>query len=196
MRLNRFERRVVNQPLRPWLQRWIEAPPLRRIGGRLDGAQVLEFGCGQGEGQRILRRDFGASVVHGIDLDQRQLTRARQRQRSDSSTLAQADVCALPFRDHIFDAAVSFNALHHVPDWQRALREITRVLKPSGRLYLLETLRPFLQAPLMRQLMHHPPDRFGARELQTELKTCGFEVLGARHIPGCFLWTVGQLAAD
>jgi ubiquinone/menaquinone biosynthesis C-methylase UbiE len=195
MLLNRFERLVVNQPLRPWLQRWIEAPPLRRMGGRLQGKQVLELGCGQGEGQRILRRDFGAATVHGCDLDPRQLQRARARLASDAAfSWTHANAQQLPFAALAFDAVVSFNALHHVPDWQAALAEAKRVLRPGGRLLLLETLRGFLQAPPMRQLMQHPRvNRFDAGQLRAELHRLGFELDGSRRIPGCFLWLVAHL---
>lgn len=195
MLLNRFERLVVNQPLRPWLQRWIEAPPLRRMGGRLDGARVLELGCGQGEGQRILRRDFGAAEVHGCDLDPRQLQRAQSRLAPDAGlSWTRANAQQLPYVTAGFDAVISFNTLHHVPDWQAALAEAKRVLRPGGRLLLLETLRGFLQAPPMRQLMEHPREnRFDAKQLRHELDRLGFETDGTRRIPGCFLWLAARL---
>lgn len=196
MLLNRFERLIVNQPLRPLTQRWIEAPPLRQLGAQLRGKQVLELGCGQGEGQRILRRDFGAARVVGCDLDRRQLARARRRQAGDSRLgWVQADAQCLPFPCAHFDAAVSFNALHHVPDWEAALMEARRVLRPGGQLLLLETLRGFLQAPPMRQLMEHPREgRFDAGQLQRAVQEAGFAVRGTRRIPGCFLWLVADLS--
>lgn len=195
MLLNRFERFVVNQPLRPWTQRWIEAPPLRQLGAQLRGKQVLELGCGQGEGQRILRRDFGAAQVTGCDLDGRQLSRAKHRRAADSSlTWVQADAQRLPFAAASFDAAVSFNALHHVPDWEAALMEARRVLRPGGQLLLLETLRGFLEAPPMRQLMEHPREgRFDAGQLRRAVLEAGFLIRGTRRIPGCFLWLVADL---
>ena len=195
MRLNRFERFLVNQPLRPWSQRWLEARPWRGLGAQLAGARVLELGCGQGEGQRILRRDFGASQVVGCDLDGRQLQRAQRRCRQDAAlSWVQADAQELPFVADSFDAVVSFNALHHVPDWERALAEAQRVLRPGGQLVLLETLRGFLEAPPMRQLMEHPRQgRFDAGQLRRAVLEAGFHLRGSRRIPGCFLWLVAAL---
>lgn len=167
------------------------------MGGRLDGMQVLELGCGQGEGQRILRRDFGAAEVHGCDLDPRQLQRARSRLAPDAKlSWTRANAQRLPYVTAGFDAVISFNTLHHVPDWQAALGEAKRVLRPGGRLLLLETLRGFLQAPPMRQLMEHPREnRFDARQLRHELDRLGFETDGTRRIPGCFLWLAARLPA-
>ncbi|MCH2100811.1 MAG: class I SAM-dependent methyltransferase [Planctomycetes bacterium] len=195
MLLNRFERLIVNQPLRPLTQRWIEAPPLRRLGAKLRGKQVLEIGCGQGEGQRILRHDFGARCVVGCDLDGRQLRRARRRRFADEQLQwIQADAEALPFASEGFDAVVSFNALHHVPNWDAALMEARRVLRPGGQLLLLETMRGFLEFPPMRRLMEHPREgRFDADQLCHAVQEAGFELRGTRSIPSCFLWLVAEL---
>lgn len=56
-----------------------------------------------------------------------------------------ADATTLPFEDDSFDFVVSFIMLHHVVDWERALHEAVRVLKPGGRLvgYDLVSTRSF-----------------------------------------------------
>lgn len=190
MQLNRFERWYVNQPLHRLTQRWWEAWPWQRMGADLQGHSVLEIGCGQGEGQRILQGRFGASRVHGIDLDARQVIRARQRNQGRTGlTWAQASACELPFADHSFDAVVAFNVLHHIPDWRSALSEVARTLRPGGTLLLHETLRAFIQAPGLRRIMAHPiEDRFDAAMLFEELEGQGFQVQAQRGVPGCFAW--------
>ena len=205
MKLNSFERLVVNQPLRPFTQRWLEARPLRRLGGPVSG-RVLEIGCGQGLGAQIIQRDFGADEVHGFDLDERQLRRAQQRLKSQASKTSAVNGDAssirvwrgsadqIPVECNSYDAAFDFNVLHHMPDWQSGVSEIARVLRPGGKFYLLETLRFFLNNPINRVLMKHPrKNRFDVADLQAELRGNGFSIRGQRTIPGCFHWLVAEL---
>jgi ubiquinone/menaquinone biosynthesis C-methylase UbiE len=199
--LNRFERLLVNQPLRPWMQRWVEARPLRRMGGQLNGGRVLELGCGQGEGARILLRDFGASEVHAFDLDPQQIQRARRRTADliDSGKLQYwcGDAVRLPVLAGAYQAAFDFNVLHHLPDWRAALHEVARVLQPGGRFYLLETLSRFIDHPMSRRLMKHPrDDRFDTASLEQALQAAGFQVQSKHTLVGSFLWLVAQLPSE
>ena len=87
MKLNFAEKLLVNNPARALVQRHYEGPLLRKLGGRLDGAHVLDVGCGQGVGVQILLEQFGAARVYAIDLDPQQIRRAQQRfaHNSDSN---------------------------------------------------------------------------------------------------------------
>jgi SAM-dependent methyltransferase len=98
---------------------------------------VLEAGCGRGAAAETLVSRFGAGQVVALDLDARMLARAR-RARGDGPRgplLLQADVVAMPFADASFDAVFDFGAIHIVADWERALDEVRRVLRPGGRYY-------------------------------------------------------------
>ncbi|MBK8576172.1 MAG: hypothetical protein IPN90_11035 [Elusimicrobia bacterium] len=46
MKMNRLEKVLMNSPFRAAFHRWVEAPLLLRLGGRVEGAKVLEVGCG------------------------------------------------------------------------------------------------------------------------------------------------------
>jgi SAM-dependent methyltransferase len=91
--------------------------------------RVLEVGCGLGEFAVRVRREIGADVV-AIDSSSRMVEVARER-GVDASI---GDAQELAFRDEEFDCVVANWVLHHVPDLDRALGEITRVLGPHGRL--------------------------------------------------------------
>jgi SAM-dependent methyltransferase len=94
--------------------------------------RVLEVGCGWGELAELLARETGAGVV-ATDLSPRMVELARER-----GVHAQvADVQALPFADGSFDVAVAAWMLYHVPDLDRAVSELARVLRPGGRLVAL-----------------------------------------------------------
>lgn len=91
--------------------------------------RVLEVGAGRGElGERI-QRELGPHVV-AIDQSERmvELTRAR------GVEAMVGDVQELPFEEGSFDCAVAAFMLYHVPDLDRGLAELARVLRPGGRL--------------------------------------------------------------
>jgi SAM-dependent methyltransferase len=90
---------------------------------------VLEVGCGRGELAERIGNELDARVVA---LDQSERMVELTRQRGVEAIVGDAE--DLPFRDGIFDCAVAAWMLYHVGDLQRALRELRRVLRPSGRL--------------------------------------------------------------
>lgn len=91
--------------------------------------RILEVGCGWGELAAWLRRETGAEVV-ATDLSPRMVELARE-QGVDAHL---ADVQALPFDGESFDVAVAAWMLYHVPDLDRGLTELARVLRPGGTL--------------------------------------------------------------
>ena len=92
-------------------------------GNRLSGAHVLEVGSGEGSLQDVVEDYTG--------LDISATARAKYHKR-----FVQADARAMPFRDGEFDAVWTIWVLEHIPNPEQALREIRRVLKPGGLLYL------------------------------------------------------------
>jgi ubiquinone/menaquinone biosynthesis C-methylase UbiE len=183
MKLNTIERALMNNPVRGVVQRFYEGRLMQQIGGRLDGGRVLEAGCGQRAGMRVLLEQFGVSYVCGIDLDPRQVVRARRKlfpRYSQYASLAVASVGALPFPDSFFDAVFDFGVLHHVPLWQPALAELCRVLKPSGKFFFEEVTRAALNRWSYRTLFKHPiENRFSESEFVRELHSNRVEVLSS-----------------
>ena len=90
---------------------------------------VLEVGCGEGELAERVGRELKASVV-AIDQSERMVELARVR----GVNARVGDAQELPFADHSFDVVVAAWMLYHVPDLDRALVEMRRVLRPGGRL--------------------------------------------------------------
>lgn len=128
----------MNNPARAWLQRKYIAPLFERLGGRVASGSVLEVGCGRGALVSTLRGRFGARDVVALDLDMRMLARARSTLRADGggrAWLVAANAIALPAPDASFDAVFDFGAFHFVAEWERALDEVRRVLRPGGRYF-------------------------------------------------------------
>jgi ubiquinone/menaquinone biosynthesis C-methylase UbiE len=180
VKLNRAERLLVNNPGRALVQRLWEAPLLRSMGGSLENADVLEIGCGAGGGATVLLDHLGARTVTAIDSDPEQIRRAQRRlvKRSGNVRLAVATADQLPFPEQCFDAVADFGVLHHVGRWQVALREVKRVLKPSGRFLFEEVTRAALEKWLYRTFLDHPKEnRFSEQEFIAELTTVEIELL-------------------
>jgi SAM-dependent methyltransferase len=92
-------------------------------------SRVLEVGPGKGELAVRMARELGADVV-AVDQSERMVDLTRSR----GIEAVVGDVQALPFEDGSFDAAVAAWMLYHVPDVERAIDELHRVLRAGGRL--------------------------------------------------------------
>jgi SAM-dependent methyltransferase len=113
----------------PWTAEAIDRLPV-------DGRRVLELGFGAGTDHlRLARR---VARITGIDLTPQNFVETTRRFAHDGRRprLAVADMESLPFRAAAFDLVFSFGVLHHTPDIDQALREVTRVLAPGGRAWV------------------------------------------------------------
>jgi ubiquinone/menaquinone biosynthesis C-methylase UbiE len=144
-------------------------------GMRLQG-DVLEIGSGSGAmaagllatapGLRLTVTDYDdAMVVAAARLV------ARRHQRA---TVRQADATALPFEGDSFDAVLSVLMLHHVVDWERALAEAARVLRPGGVVVGADLLSSF-PARLLHRLEGASYRMVTRRELRATLEDLPFD---------------------
>ncbi|MGH9942315.1 MAG: class I SAM-dependent methyltransferase [Pyrinomonadaceae bacterium] len=198
MKLNQIEKALMNNPARAALQRRYEAPLLERLGGRTPGMRVLEVGCGRGVGTEIILNQFGAREVHGFDLDPEMVEQARRRLSGYSSSslkLSVGDATSIMAEDESFDAVFDFGIIHHVPEWQKAVSEIRRVLRPQGRFFFMEVTSQALDRRLYRRLFVHPTEnRFSRSQLVAELEAQGIFVDGkiVERFFGDFIYGVGR----
>ncbi len=105
----------------------------------MQGKRVLEIACGRGGFSTVLR-SRGAGVC-GADFSAAALSIASQKVGRDAAGflrigLSQADAHDLPFADSAFDCVISCETIEHLTDPPTALREMARVCKPGGMLYL------------------------------------------------------------
>jgi ubiquinone/menaquinone biosynthesis C-methylase UbiE len=115
-----------------WLRR---LPHYLYVADLIAGKQVIEIGCGSGEGARFLA-DHGAARVVGVDARSGKVEQARRRYSAANLTFRHEDPASMELRDHSFDCVF-------VPDGASAarrpalLRELRRILAPGGHLILV-----------------------------------------------------------
>ncbi|MCA9921029.1 MAG: class I SAM-dependent methyltransferase [Anaerolineales bacterium] len=108
---------------------------------------VLEIGTGTGANLPIYH---AASLITGIDVSQDRLVGAKDKMAQRPFTPTVANAHNLPFAENSFDNVVGTLVFCSIPYPEQALAEIKRVLRPNGRLYLLEHVRG--QTPVTRRL--------------------------------------------
>lgn len=152
-------------------------PAMAEIGA-LSPQRVLEVGCGWGELAEWIARDTGAEVV-AVDLSSRMVELARER----GVDARVADVQQLPFADGEFDLVVAAWMLYHVPDLDRGLRELARVLRPGGGLVAVTNSRFHLIE--LRELVGSGPSTLSfARETGEGLLAPYFDRIRREDVDG------------
>jgi demethylmenaquinone methyltransferase/2-methoxy-6-polyprenyl-1,4-benzoquinol methylase len=104
----------------------------------LPGDRVLDACCGTGD-LAVAAEQRGGTVT-GLDFSERMLERARAK--SDTIEWVRGDALSLPFADGAFDAATVGFGVRNLADLERGLAELARVLRPGGRLAILEITQP------------------------------------------------------
>ena len=144
------------------------------------GAAVLEVGCGRGAGAAIIRKEFQPAVLLAMDLDLQMIRGGRtylQEGERKKISFHVADALHIPARSASLDAVFGFGVLHHVPDWESALGEIVRVLKPGGVYYLEELYPSLYQNFLAKHILLHPTvNRFRSGGLKRALRSAGLHL--------------------
>lgn len=188
MKLNNAEFWLMNNPVRAAIQRRYEGRWFEKLAFEpIRGGHALEVGCGRGIGVEIILDRFGAKRVDAFDLDERMVRRARRRfaRRQEMPSFWVGSVTEIPAADATYDGVFDFGIVHHVPDWQSALDEIVRVLKPGGQLFFEEVLRDALARPAYRRFLDHPQDdRFDSATLIEEVEGRGIRV--GEHVKRLF----------
>jgi ubiquinone/menaquinone biosynthesis C-methylase UbiE len=164
---------------------WCQSRPWKALTGgfvlpwALRGAELhgraLEIGAGSGANAEALLRRNPQLELTATDVDPRMVGEARRRLEPFGGrvTVLEADSTALPFDDAHFDAVVSLIMLHHVIDWEDALAEVHRVLRPGGSLVGYDMVRS--RAGRLVHVVDRSPHRLmSVGELRRQLARLGF----------------------
>ncbi len=145
----------------------------RALGHLLPALDVADIGCG--EGYLTLEIARWARHVTGIDRTDDDLERAKtrsERRQVANVTWRKGDLARMPLRDESIDLAVFSQSLRYATDPERALAETSRVLRPGGRVLILD-LREHDQAWVQARFGDRRSG-FAAGELEGLLQAAGF----------------------
>ncbi|MFR8466707.1 class I SAM-dependent methyltransferase [Eisenbergiella tayi] len=156
---------------------------------------VLELACGSGQ----LSFALAQYVRHweATDFSEKMIEEAKKKEHSSRLFFSVQDATALPYAPASFDVVVIANALHIMPYPEKALAEISRVLKPGGILYAptfvqIEGKMPKFRMRMMEGIGFHMYHKWNAGELIAFVSEHGFTpmkhgILYEGLLPLCFL---------
>jgi ubiquinone/menaquinone biosynthesis C-methylase UbiE len=167
----------------------------RSVAGLDSGSVVLDLPCGGGTVLPLLAHAGFAGTVLEADLSDVMLERAvdaGMRASAVRALFVRCDALALPFDEQVVDRVVSINGLHCMPDRDRFLRELHRVLRPGGQVWMTtmvtdgtrRTARVNRLAQRGGVIPTPPPTR---EQLRTMIERAGFvdfDDLGGRGVMG------------
>lgn len=120
-----------------------------------DGLRILDVGCGFGGTLASINERFDRVELVGLNIDRRQLERAKQQVQARSSNsieFVEGNACALPFADGSFDVVLAVECIFHFPSRLQFMQEARRVLRPGGRLALTDFVPAKMLLPLLLPL--------------------------------------------
>lgn len=150
-----------------------ELPKAVKIFRKNNVKKILDLGCGSGRHVLYLaERGFDMS---GADIAEAGIKIAKQwlKENGLKADLKIGNIYKkLPYRDNTFDAVVSTNAIHHakIEDIRKAIKEIERILKPGGMIFINCRRRPFYKAW----------QKNGVSEISWEKQRTPFKVIAPR----------------
>jgi arsenite methyltransferase len=155
------------------------------------GETVLDIGSGPGFMADEMAAEVGPDgAVHGVDPSEAMLAIARRRETRVDYAIG--DAVSLPYADETFDAAIATQVYEYVPDMPAALAEARRVLRPGGRLLILDTDWDAVvwhstdrdrMLRVLEKWNDHLADPYLPRRLPALLRDAGFELASTTIIP-------------
>lgn len=108
----------------------------------LQGANIIELGCGSGVTARAIVKDFSPTSYVACEVDRHQHDENVSALDHSGIDFIFAGAESIPFEDSSFDVLLMFKSLHHVPveKMGQAMAEMHRILKPGGTAYVSEPL--------------------------------------------------------
>ncbi len=137
MKLSGKEFAAMQMGWRKWYIEKMELKTFKKFGLAIEGADILEVGCGNGYAASLIAAEQPHSYT-GLDIMPEQLEIARGRKLPGASFVEGSADDLRRFPDESFDAVLGFCILHHVEGWRTFFDECRRVLRDGGSVYVAD----------------------------------------------------------
>ncbi len=161
---------------------------IRQLGEIPPDAKILDIACGTGILTMRLARLVPEGAVVGVDFSPQMIIQARSKQSPDGSnvTFIEGNAEDLPFPDNSFDYVVNSFGFHFFPHPEKAVREMNRVLKDSGRAFQIDSYKAFPGGIIFswynRTFWEGDVHYYYARQLRTFFLDSGFDEVDQKRI--------------
>ena len=187
MKLNDREFKAMNTPLRWWIQENVEFEVfkrhLRKYNIDIKNSVILDVGCGSGFSTKLISQEFAPRRLVAFDFMPEQIELAKNKNIQAEFSVGDSTNINMP--SSTFDAVFVMGVLHHIPEWKKAIREISRVLKPDGLLLVEEPSKFLLFLADIVRYTHPKEAKTFWNEFENELKASGFNVLSREIVLLC-----------
>ena len=166
MRLGTMEFKAMNNPIRRFIQKRFEFRYFRNMlksqNIDLNEKIIIDAGCGSGYSSQLIYENFTPTRLIAFDYmsEQIELAKLRSKRKNLNIEFFEGDIRKINESSESIDAIFIFGVIHHIADWQNALKEVCRVLKPNGVL-----------------LIEEPHHEFEFEELEFEMEQLGLKVI-------------------
>lgn len=167
-----------------FLKAWAELAPTDK---------VLDVACGTGEFEQLILTEHSEQKMVGVDISEKMLAIAQQKlQAYPNVTLSLASAEHLPFADQSFDVIVSASAFHYFENPAIALAEMKRILKPNGKIMILDWCKDYLLCRICDLILKvtDPAHQqcYTQAELHGFLTASGFDITRATKVRFGLVW--------
>ena len=178
--MNFFEKIFVNSFIFDLFLKLILLPSFFRFTGNVSG-KILEIGCGKGTTTFGIVKRYSKADLTAIDYDEEQVKKAVKifpLRYISRTSFEQGDATNLRFKDKSFDFVFELNSFHHIKNYEKAIKEVYRVLKKDGKFLIMDIWFP---------LILHGESVISKKSFENKLINNDFEVEKSKGLLGYYI---------
>ncbi|PIE52442.1 SAM-dependent methyltransferase [Candidatus Fermentibacteria bacterium] len=179
MKLNKIEFLAMNNPIRRFSQKHIEFKRFKEYISKQDttlfNSTILDTGCGSGFSSKLISENFFPKELIAFDYMPEQIEIAKKK--NPYAKYSVDDITNISQPNEKFDAVFVFEILHHVPNWKQAIKELYRVIRTGGHLFICEVNNEGVRFVDKYFKFHHPEEaRFTWKQFSNALTESNFAI--------------------